>query len=412
MSTFEQMKEEGISPRTVMGLVLGIVLLISVPFILMNTVQSVGPDEIVVIQDPFDGELHWYVTPGVKFQWFGNVTTYKKRSMYPFESRIRFNEGGHAILQGSVQWEMPLNQDTLSWIHSRFRNQESLTQQLVQIVTNKSIYMSGPLLSSTESYAEKRPSLLFWIEDQISNGIYQTSRRDVKQRDPITGEEKTVTIAEIAMDRAGHPIRQEVGQLTAYGIRPFNFAVTEITYDSIVESQIQLQQSNIMAVQTAIAQSRKAEQDALTAEQQGRAIAATERWKQEAIKAQKVTEAQQRLEVAQLDAQAADQERIANIRRGEGEATRRRMVLQADNALTQRLDAWLKAQTVWAENVPKYQGNWVPSLVMGNGTAAAGSGMNDIMTFLSASMARQISLDMNMGAPPRQQPSRQAAAGK
>ena len=150
-----------------------------------------------------------------------------------------------------------------------------------------------------------------------------------------------------------------------------------------------------MAVQTAMAQARKAEQDALTVEQQGRANAATQRWEQEAVKAKAVTEAQQRLEVAQLDAEAAAQERLANIRRGEGEARRRELVMGADGALTQKLDAWLEAQKVWANAVSAYKGSWVPSVVMG-GNGQQGNGANDLIDLLTAQTARQLSLDMQV----------------
>jgi len=385
----------GVIMRKITTIALVVLALILVRVAAAKIFEGVNADEILVVQDPFDGELHWYTTAGLKWQGFGKVTHYKKRSIYDFNSKIRFNEGGHAMLAGSMQWEMPLAESQLTEIHTRFGSNEAVAKQLIEVVTNKSIYMTGPLLSSTESYAEKRPNLLFWVEDQINHGVYQTTRKDVRMLDPITGEEKTVSVAEISLDSSGLPLRQEAGQLTVFGIRPFNYAVTEITYDDKVERQIQLQQENIMAVQTAMAQARKAEQDALTVEQQGRANAATQRWEQEAIKAKVVTEAQQRLEVAQLDAEAAAQERLANIRRGEGEARRRELVMTADGALTQKLDAWLEAQKVWASAVSNYKGSWMPSVVMG-GAPQQGNGANDLVELLTAQTARQLALDMEV----------------
>src|SRR5256885_9129666 len=49
--------------------------------------------------------------------------------------------------------------------------------------------------------------------------------------------------------------------------RSFNFAVARMPYDEKVERQIQAQQEAVMGVQLAAAESRKAEQQALTAEQ-------------------------------------------------------------------------------------------------------------------------------------------------
>ncbi|MCH8308457.1 MAG: transcription termination/antitermination protein NusG [Proteobacteria bacterium] len=39
--------------------------------------------------------------------------------------------------------------------------------------------MTGPLLSSTESFAERRTDLIFWVEDQVNNGTYQTRTEEV-----------------------------------------------------------------------------------------------------------------------------------------------------------------------------------------------------------------------------------------
>ena len=385
----------GLSVKKIAAIAITVVALILTPMIFSMAFESINADEILVVQDPIDGELHWYVNAGLKWQGWGRITKYRKRSIYDFESKIRFNEGGHGTLVGSMQYEMPLDVEHLTQLHTRFGSQDAVQKQLVEVVTNKSIYMTGPLLSSTESYAEKRPNLIFWVEDQIKEGVYQTIRSDIKTRDPITGEEKTVTVAAIAHSDDGIPLRQESAQLIGFGLRPFNFTVTQIAYDAKVEAQIQLQQENIMAVQTAMAQARKAEQEALTVEQQGRALAATQKWEQEAIKAKAVTLAQQNLEVAELDARAASQERIANIRRGEGEARRRQLVMAADGALTLKLEAWLEAQKVWAEAVAKYTGAWVPSIVMG-GEGQTGNGANELIDLLTAQTARQLSLDLTL----------------
>lgn len=389
--------EQKMTPRRFVAVVVGAILLVLSPIIFMMSFETLNADQILVVQDPIDGDLHWYTSAGLKPQWFGKVTIYKKRSIYPFEARIRFNEGGHAVLNGSMQWEMPLSTEHLTELHTRFGSNDAIAKQLIEVVTDKSIYMSGPLLSSTESYAEKRPNLIFWVEDQIVGGVYKTTRRDIKVHDPITGEDKTVTVAEIALDTLNNPLRQEDGQLEQFGIRPFNFAVTEITYEDKVEAQIQLQQDNIMAVQTAMAQARKAEQEALTVEQQGRAEAAKQRWEQEAIKAKAVTAAQQQLEVARLQAAAAEQTRIEQIRLGEGEARRRQLVMQADGALKMKLDAWLEAQKLWASSVSQYGGSWVPSIVMGQqgSNGASASGAMDLVNLLTAKTALDLQLNLS-----------------
>lgn len=402
--------------------IIGVCILAVVAFFALvlsgKLVENVDANEIIVIQDPIDGELHWYITAGIKWQGFGRVTTYPKRAIYDFncdeykegtsESQcaegtpdrrisIRFNDGGHGWVDGSIQYEMPLVDTNLMELHVRFGSRESIQKQLIETVVNKSVYMTGPLMSSRESFADKRNDLLRYVEDQVEAGVYQTTARDVRVKDELSGADKTVKLVEIVNGPDGQPLRQEQAQLTKFGIKPFNFSIKRLPYDAEVEAQIKQQQSITMQVQTAIAESRQAEQRTITVEQQGKADAAKSKWDQEVIKAKLVTEAQQRLEVAELDRKAAVETKAKDILLGEGEARRRELVMSADGALDKKLQTYLESQKVWAEAVKGYAGNWVPNVVMGgsqNGSTA--SGAQDLVNLLTAKTARELGLDMSI----------------
>ncbi|MEK7603819.1 MAG: hypothetical protein AAB461_01730 [Patescibacteria group bacterium] len=268
---------------------------------------------------------------------------------------------------------------------------------MVETVVNKSVYMTGPLMSSRESFAEKRNDLLRYVEDQVESGVYQTTSEDIRVRDELSGTDKTVKVVKIANGTDGNPLRQEQAQLTKFGIKPFNFSIKRLPYDKEVEDQIKQQQQITMQVQTAIAESRQAEQRAITVEQQGKADAAKAKWDQEVIKAKFVTEAQQRLEVAELDRKAAMETKAKDILLGEGEARRRELVMSADGALERKLQTYLEAQKVWADAVKDYRGNWVPGVVMGGGGQnGVASGAQDLVNLLTAKTARELGLDMTI----------------
>ncbi|MBI2100559.1 MAG: hypothetical protein HYT47_00875 [Candidatus Vogelbacteria bacterium] len=383
--------------------------------------ESVNADEIMVVQAPFSGELTWYTTPGVKWQGFGKVTTYPRRSFYKFEIPVRFNDGGHATMKGSIQYEMPLDIEHLTALHVRFGNSEAIQKQLIETVTNKSVYMTGPLMSSKESYAEKRNTLIHCVEDQVDGGVYKTTQRDVRIKDPITGVEKTGMLVEIVTDASGVIQRQEEAVLTSFGIRPFNFSITEMPYDEAVEAQIKQQQQITMDVQTSIADAKKAEQRAITVAEQGKASAAEAKWQQEVVKAKEITQAEQqasvakidaqkefdvatlqakqRLEVARTDAAAAGQRKIEQTLLGEGEAARRRLVMEADGALEKKLEAFVRINEAYAKAMSDYRGSWVPGVVMGsngsNQIGAAGSGATDFVQLLTVKAARDLALDLS-----------------
>lgn len=389
------------------GLILAIIVVLMVAA--GSVVEDVGPDEIVAIQAPVSGNISWYTTPGLKPQWLGTVRRFKKRDIYAFQNKIRFNDGGHAVMNGSIQYEMPTDEDHLLAILVRFGSQEAVQEQLVKTVVDKATYMTGPLMSSKESYAEKRNSLIWYVEDQVRGGVYKTTQSDVREKDPITGIEKTMTVVKLVKDEQGTVMRQEEAVLAEFGIKPFNFAITDLPYDDAVEKQIQAQQKAVMEVQTSMAESKKSEQRALTVEQEGKAKAAEAKWEQEAIKAKAVTEAQQQKEVAEmaaskelevqtLKAQTAEQYRIEQIRRAEADSTYKAKVMQADGALTQKLTAYKEVMGFWAQAFSQYRGNIVPSIQMAGGGAAGGNGAQDFMSLLSMKAAKDLSLDLALPA--------------
>jgi SPFH domain / Band 7 family len=381
-------------------LVLSLIAAVAVVSLAGQLVEHLDAQEVMVIQS-VSGTLTVYDTPGYHPQWFGKVTKYPRRASYEFQAPIRFNDGAQAKMHGSIQFEIPPDAPTLIMLHSKYGSASTLQSQLVERVIDKSIYMSGPLMSSKESYAEKRNALITYVEDQITKGTYQTRQHDVKTIDPITGVEKTITAVEIVADDKGLAKRQEDPVLTPFGIKTFNFTISELNYDATVEAQIKGQQQITMDVQTAIATAKKAEQQAITVAKEGEAAAAKAKWEQEVLKAKAVVAAQQELEVAQLDTKKAEQEKAAKILRAEGDAEYKRKIIVADGALEQKLAVYKEVQTAWAQAFAAYKGPaLVPSVVMGrsDGAAANANGAQALIDMLSAKTARDLALDLSVPA--------------
>lgn len=348
-------------------------------------------NQIMVIQNPLSGKLTWYTDAGIKGQWFGRVTKYPKREIYEFKTPVRFNDGGHGTMLGSVSYELPLDPKNLTNIHVKFGCLKALESQLIATVVNKAIYMTGPLMSSKESYAEKRNYLIQYVEDQIQNGVYRTVSREAKTVDQMTGAEKTVTVVEICM-KGGIPERQEDPAMVSFGISTFNFAINELPYDAAVETQIKQQQQIAMDVQTAIASAKKAEQNAITTAKEGEANAMKAKWDQEVIRAREVTQAEQVRDVAKLNKEAAEFKKQENILLGQGEAERKRLVMNADGALDKKLDAWKEVNFKYAEMIKGSQ--LVPSVVMGGEGKTASA--NEWIQLFMAKTAKDLALDMSV----------------
>lgn len=376
-----------------------VVILAALGFSLFGVVHQ-DAQEVIVAQSP-GGSLTVYSTPGWHWLPLSKATRYPKRASYEFKAPIRFNDGGQAKMLGSVQFEVPTDDKTLIDLHSKYGSELTLKQQLVERVVDKAIFMTGPLMSSRESYAERKAELVNDVEDQINHGIFQTRQKDVEVTDPITGNKKTVTAVEVVVDpKNGTSARQESAVLTPFGINTFNFTISEIDYDTAIENQIKGQQQITMDVQTAIANTKKAEQQAITVAKQGEANAATAKWEQEVLKAKAVTAAQQELEVATLMTRKADQEKQALILKAEGESEYKRKIITADGALQQKLAAYVEVQKAYASAIGTYKGNWVPTTVMGGGPAgnstASNGGAQGLIDLLTAKSARDLTLDMSV----------------
>jgi hypothetical protein len=381
-------------------------LLIVGPWLLTNSVEMLDSTEIMVIQYP-NGTLLAAVEPGWYTQWFGSVTKYPLRSQFSFSSaldqgesrdeslKLRFNDGGHANVSGVVSWEMPVDHDHLIMIHRKFGNIKSVEQQIIRPTLESAAYTSGPLMSSTESAAEKRNLLLQYMQDQAKNGTYQTRTVSLKVPDPLTGVEKTVNAAEIVL-AGGIPVREQESATKVFGINLLPMTINQIKYDVAIESQITQRQVSIQGVQIAQANALKAEQDAITAEKLGQAEAAKAKWTQEAIKAQKITEAQQFLEVATLEAKQAEQYKNKQILEGQGNAEKKRLEMQANGALDQKLEAYVSIQKAYATAIGTYKGAWVPQIVTGGTGSQAGSGAQQMIDLLSIKAAKDLGINMTI----------------
>lgn len=359
----------------------------------IGVVESVDADEIMVVQSAMKGTLAFHTTPGIKQQWWGRVTKYKKRSTYEFKAPVTFNDGGKGEIHGSVQYELPLDPKNLTELHTKYGSDEAI-QSLMRVVTNKVVYMTGPTMSSRESYAEKKNFLINYAQDQIDHGVYQTRQGQQEQVDQFTGQKRVVMVSEIVHGPDGRPARQEQSVVGEFGIRAFNFAIEMIDYDDVVEAQIKKQQEIQSDVQTAIADAVKAQQQAITVEQKGRADAAKAKWDQEVLKAKEVTAAEATLAVQQLAVKTAEAYKQEQLLRSEADATSKKRAIEADGALGAKLATYAQVNQMWAEAFKSYQGQLVPSVVMGGqgsgGTTNSAMSMQQFMELLTAKAALDI----------------------
>lgn len=72
------------------------------------------------------------------------------------------------------------------------------------------------------------------------------------------------------------------------------------------------------------------------------------------------------------------------------------MVMNADGALVQKLEAYVKVNSLYAKAISEYKGNWVPSVSMGGSDGKTASGAQELIQMLNAKTALELGLNMNI----------------
>jgi len=379
-----------ISKKTILGVVFAFVALLFL-FCLPKIGEDVKNEQIVVNQAPFTGRMSYWTEPGFHWQWFGTTTSYYKTQQLWFGSSdddgdqqgspipVIFNDASDGMIYGSLRVKLPTDEEHLSRIQTDYNGMGRLMNDLVKQTVTKVVYASGPLMSAFESYAEKKNDLIEYIMDQLSNGVYKTTVNKVETIDPVTGEVKVVKMAALIADSnaPGGYKRSESSPFKYYGIEIGQVSISKIAYSDKVNQQIAQQQEANMLIQTSKAKSAAAQQEAIRAEEEGKAVAAKARWEQEKIKAVEVTKAEQEKEVARLAAEKANYEKAKIIAEGQAEAEAARLKVAAGLSPSEKAEWEYKTKVGVAEALAKSNVSWVPT-VMYSGSGSNGSSMDAV----------------------------------
>ena len=398
-----------------------------------SLVETVEKGTYQIKQAAISGEMTAKMTPGLWGQYFGDIDVWPKAETYFFTHdndtkgdsdvdtsiEVRFNDGSMCKISGTLRIVMPTNPESaISLVVDRgHKTYADVQEKLIKPTLRNVLRSTANLMSARESYSEKRLDFITWSRDQIANGVYKTKEEVKEVEDLVTGE-KTWKKVKVIRELEGTPMYED-NPMEGTGITLANFEIKSFVYEKKVQAQISKQQEARMAVETAKAKAEEAKQDELKAVAEGKKNVAIAKYKKEEEKIKAVVDAQkekevfelnaardknvaviageQRKEVAQLDKDAAALKKQELILLGQGEAERKKLVLAADGALEQKLDAYKKVNSYYADAIQNYRGNWVPTTVLGaSGNSAAGGGAQALIDLLTVKTAKDLSLDMSV----------------
>jgi hypothetical protein len=410
-------------PKRLIGTaVLAVIALIVAVSIGGNAFEDVPAGKYQVRQQWVTGNMDAKMTPGMWKQ-FGTIMEFPlARTFYGTADNdgagdseddksvtVRYADGSEASISFTARAEMPKTTAeaiALVKIHS-FRSYEEVENKLLLPVFRRALRSTATLMTARESYSEKRNDFLVWTWDQVQNGPYITKATERTVIDPLSGEEVTRTFQEIVLDEHGNKTHAQ-NPLKGKGIYLDNFEIKDFNYLGKVNEQIVTQQEAMMNIATAKAKSQEAEQEAIRLASVGKAAVVKAKYEKEVQKVMAVTEALKNKEVAELKAEqeyqvailakkSAAETKAKDILLGQGEAERKRLVMAADGALKQKLDAYVTVQKNWATAIQNYSGNWVPTTVLGgSGAGESGNGAQTMIDLLTVKTAKDLQLDTDV----------------
>lgn len=345
--------------------------------------------------------------------------------------RITFLDQVDAQAFATVRFVVPTDQESFLKMAHEYRSPSNLLRTALIPAFKETLNASAQLMGAEEFYSGGRTTFNSEFEKQMADGIYVVRREEVKrsatesasgtanatlgQNQQAYGDDEQVVFkVRKVLGRDGQPLRK-LQKFTNYGIQVVDARVTDMRPNRAFLQRMGLKQK--ASADRAIAREQRIQEE----EQRLLAIAKGEREvaeRQAAAKVEQIqrttdaetdkqlalTEARKRKEQAEIDRQTAavrlEQAKIdaeARTVAADAAAYEKKAILLADNALQQKLDAYVTAQKHWAEAFAKRQ---VPTQVFGTTDQGPGSDsdVQAFMNILTMKAARDLSVDPSIAA--------------
>ncbi len=303
-----------------------------------------------------------------------------------------------ALVSATARFELPSDQERFLRLARQYRTPENLLRTELVPAFEETLGATAALMSAEDYFQGGKTEFNNEFQRQMEDGIYLVRR--IEQRVSVEGErlgtanaalgenqeefgndQKTVFVVQKLLDDTGQP-RRKKQSFTQFGITVTSARVTDVNPNQKFKDRMALRQQ--AAADRAIAREQRIQEE----EQKLLAVARGEREVAERQAAAKVIQIERTTDAEtekQLAITAAEREReAARIAKeqsqillekakidaqavqvaADAEAYAKRQILEADNALAQKLEAEVEIQNLWASAFARRQ---VPLYVFGAG---------------------------------------------
>ena len=311
---------------------------------------------------------------------------------------IRFNDATTAMVGGITQYILPASEKEMIEMHNTHKTPEALVRRRLAPYTQESLQSSAQLMSSEMHYGGGRAQMAQDYLDQLKNGVFLLSVKEVSVYDSISKESKRGYQTQIQRDPSGLA-KRKFSSIKEYGITVADAQITDVDYESKVDEM--LAKKIDAATRSSISKQElmTAQQQALTAKAKGEQALVEIQYKQMQDQTKQVVAAQTLVELAKKDlekqtvaVQAANMEAKKIKVLADADAYEKRTAIQANGALEQKIAAYVTVQKYWADAFKAYTGNIVPLWQSGGGNSS--NGFQNQLDFINLKAMKDLSLDL------------------
>lgn len=343
---------------------------------------------------------------------------------------IMFLDQVDAHAEATARFSIPSDEVSFLKLAHEYRTPENLLRTALIPAFKETLQATASLMSAENYYSGGRTEFNSEFEMQMTNGVYivrreetiiTTGRRAKSSANAALGdsqedygdETKTEFVVRKVLDENGQP-KRKIQKFGNFGVTVVDARITDMRPNTKFVERMQLKQKASADRAIAREQRIQEEEQRLLAIAKGEREVAERQAQAKVEQIQRTTEAQTEKQLAitqaeKLKEQAQIERETAEIQLekakveaqtvktlADAEAYQKRVILEADNALAQKLDAEIEIQKLWAQ---AYSKRSVPTNVFGAGgdTPVGGDGeVRAFMQMLTLDAAKRLSYERDI----------------
>lgn len=349
-------------------------------------------------------------------------------SMQPI--RLMFLDNVDALSDATVRFRIPSDHDAFLKMAHGYRNPGNLLRTALIPAFKETLQATASLMSAEDYYSGGRTEFNNEFENQMSDGIYIVKREEsiiqsnerakssanasLGENQEDFGDQTKIEFKVIKQTDGSGNLLRNTQKFANFGITVVDARVTDMNPNQAFlkrmtlkqkasadraiarEQRIQEQEQRLLAIS-------KGEREVAERQAAAKVIQIEKTTDAETSKQLVITKANQLKEQAQIDKETSEiklQQAVIDAKRiktlADAESYKKKVLLQADNALQPKLDAEVQIQQMWADAYSKRK---VPQYVFGDGgntPKGADSETASFMKLMTIQAAKNLNYDRDI----------------